>query len=80
MNKIVTARVDDDLVAELDALAQITGRTKSTLISQAIRSYVASERAFIMKVEAGLADFEAGRTVDLEAVVAAVRRSIRPVP
>ncbi|MEJ1978918.1 MAG: ribbon-helix-helix protein, CopG family [Acetobacteraceae bacterium] len=80
MNKIVTARVDDDLVAELDALAQITGRTKSALISQAIRSYVASERAFITKVEAGLADFEAGRTVDLETVVAAVRRSIRSVP
>lgn len=80
MTKSVTiaARVDEGLDAELDRLAQTTGRTKSTLINTAIRSYVTSEREFIAKVEAGIADFEAGRPVDFETVVAAVRRSIHP--
>lgn len=82
MTKSVTiaARVDEGLDAELDWLAQTTGRTKSALINTAIRSYVTSERDFIEKVEAGIADFEAGRTADFQTVVAAVRRSIRPAP
>ena len=82
MTKSVTiaARVDEGLDTELDLIAQITGRTKSNLINQALRSYVGSERDFIEKVEAGIADFEAGRTADLETVFAAVRRAIREVP
>jgi predicted transcriptional regulator len=80
MSKSVTiaARVDDTLDADLENLASVTGRTKSSLVVEALRSYVASERQFIDAVEAGLDDLRAGRLVDHETVIAAVRRAIRP--
>ncbi|MBF0374017.1 MAG: ribbon-helix-helix protein, CopG family [Alphaproteobacteria bacterium] len=78
MSKTVAARIDEDLDAELDRLAQATGRSKSALVGEALRSYVASERQFIEAVEAGIRDLEAGRLVDQQTVVAAVRRAIRP--
>lgn len=74
----IAARVDETLDAELDRLASVTGRTKSALVAEALRSYVASERQFIEAVEAGLEDLKAGRLVDHETVAAAVRRAIRP--
>ena len=78
MSKTVAARVDDDLAAELDQLAQQTGRTRSVLIEQALRSYVTSERDFLAKVDVGLADLEAGRLTNHETVAAAIRRMYRP--
>ena len=82
MTKSVTvaARVDGALDAELEKLARVTGRTKSALMAEALRSYVASERQFVEAVEAGLEDLAAGRVVDQKTVVAAVRRAIRPLP
>jgi predicted transcriptional regulator len=74
----VTARVDKGLEADLAKIAKTTGRTRSALINEALRSFVSTEIQFISKVEAGLADLEAGRTVDMDAVVSAVRRAIRP--
>ena len=74
----VATRVDAALDAELERLADVTGRTKSALMAEALRSYVASERHFIEAVEAGLRDLQAGRLVDHDAVVSAVRRAIRP--
>lgn len=74
----IAARVDESLDAELDDLAKRTGRSKSALVAEALRSFVDSERQFIEAVEAGLADLEAGRLVDHSVVAAAVRRAIRP--
>lgn len=78
MSRTVAARVGDDLAAELDQLARRTGRSKSVLIEQALRSYVADERDFLAKVDAGLADLEAGRLADHGTVAAAIRRIYRP--
>ncbi len=80
MTKSVTvaARVDPGLDAELDNLSAVTGRTKSALVAEAILSYVASEHQFIDAVEAGLDDLRAGRVVDHQSVIAAVRRAIKP--
>ena len=77
MSRTIAARVDDSLAAELNQLAQQTGRSKSVLIEQALRSYVASERDLLAKVDAGLADLEAGRLTDHKAVAAAIRRAYR---
>jgi predicted transcriptional regulator len=79
MSKTLAARVDDDLAAELEQLARDTGRSRSALIENALRSYVISERDFLSKVNAGLADLEAGRLTDHEAVATAIRRFYRPV-
>ena len=77
MSKTIAARIDDGLVADLNQLARQTGRKKSVLIEEALRSYVASERDFLAKVDAGLADLEAGRLTDHRAVAAAIRRVYR---
>src|SRR5208282_6185246 len=55
MSKSITlaARVDADLDAELSQLAAKTGRTKSWLITEALRSFVANEQQFLAAVEEG---------------------------
>ena len=78
MSKTMAARVGDGLAVELDQLARQTGRSKSALIEQALRSYVADERDFLAKGDAGLADLEAGRLTDHGTVAAAIRRVYRP--
>ena len=80
MNKPVAAEVDDGLARELDRLAKQTGRTRSVLTEQALRSQVGSEQDFLAKVDAGLADIEAGRLTDHEAVAAIIRGICQPVP
>ena len=79
MSKTIAARIDDALAFNLDQLSQQTGRSRSALIEQALRSYVTSERDFLAKVDAGLADLEAGRLTDHQTVAAALRRIYRPV-
>jgi predicted transcriptional regulator len=72
----LTARVDADLDAELARLAKATGRTKSWLINEALRSYVGTEQEFRVAVEEGRRAFREGRTVDHGTVVAAFDRII----
>ena len=43
----VAARVDANLDRELERLAEATGRSKSWLINEALRSYVANEQQFL---------------------------------
>jgi predicted transcriptional regulator len=72
----LTARIDAELEAELDRLAAAKGRSKSWLVNEALRSYVANERQFAAAVEEGRQAAREGRTVDHETVVAAFDRII----
>jgi len=76
MPKSVTraARVDADLDADLSRLANATGRSKSQVISAALRSYVATEQQFLAAVEDGRQALREGRMLDHETVVAAFNR------
>ena len=76
MPKAITlaARVDADLDAELTRLASVTGRTKSWLINEALRSYVASEQQFLAAVEEGKQAVREGRVIDHATVVNAFDR------
>jgi predicted transcriptional regulator len=67
----LAARVDADLDAELARLAAASGRTKSWLVSETLRSFVASERRFLAAVEEGRQALRDGRTVDHATVVVA---------
>ncbi len=80
MSKSVTlaARVDAELDAELERLAAATGRTKSRLISEALRSYVATEQQFLNAVKEGKKALREGKVVDHATVVAAFERIIPP--
>jgi len=74
----LTARVDAELEAELDRLAAAKGRTKSWLINEALRSYVANERQFIAAVEEGKKALREGRIIDHQTVVATFDRITAP--
>jgi predicted transcriptional regulator len=78
MPKSITlaARVDADLDAELGRLATATGRSKSRLINEALRSFVANEQQFLAAVEEGKQALREGRTLDHATVVAAFDRLV----
>jgi predicted transcriptional regulator len=80
MSKSITiaARVDAKLDAELERLAAATGRTKSRLITEALRSYVANEQQFLAAVEEGKKALRDGKVVDHGTVVAAFERITKP--
>jgi predicted transcriptional regulator len=80
MSRTVTlaARVDADLDAELARLAATTGRTKSWLVNEALRSFVANETQFLAAVEEGKRALQEGRVVDHATVVAAFERLVAP--
>ncbi|MGE0370700.1 MAG: CopG family ribbon-helix-helix protein [Gammaproteobacteria bacterium] len=72
--------MDSDLDSELERLASATGRSKSWLINQALRSYVANEQQFLAAVEEGKQALREGRTLDHETVEAAFERIVAPRP
>jgi RHH-type rel operon transcriptional repressor/antitoxin RelB len=80
MSKSVTlaARVDADLDAELSRIATASGRSKSWLVNEALRSFVANEHQFLAAVEEGKQALREGRTVDHATVVAAFERLVTP--
>jgi RHH-type transcriptional regulator, rel operon repressor / antitoxin RelB len=80
MSKSITlaARVDADLDTELSRLAAATGRSKSWLINEALRSYVANEQQFLAAVEEGKQALRDGRVIDHATVVTAFNRLIAP--
>ncbi|HJU18106.1 MAG TPA: ribbon-helix-helix domain-containing protein [Stellaceae bacterium] len=82
MTKSVTisARVDADLDSEIARLAEATGRSKSWLVNEALRSYVANEQQFLAAVEEGKQALRDGKVVDHETVVAAFERIVKPHP
>ena len=68
----LATRVD----AELTRLAASAGRTKSWLINEALRAYVANERDFLAAVEHSQQALRDGRLVDHSTVAAAFQRII----
>jgi predicted transcriptional regulator len=74
----IAARIDGELDSELERLASLTGRSKSWLISEALRSYVATEQQFLAAVEEGKEALRDGKVVDHATVVEAFERIIKP--
>jgi predicted transcriptional regulator len=74
----LTTRVDAELDAELVRLATVSGRTKSWLVNEALRSYVANEQQFFAAVEEGKEALREGRVLDHKTVVAAFNRLAAP--
>jgi RHH-type transcriptional regulator, rel operon repressor / antitoxin RelB len=76
----IAARIDADLDGELERLAAATGRSKSWLINDALRSYVANEQQFLAAVQEGKQALRDGKTLDHRTVVAAFERIVRQYP
>ena len=75
----IGARISEQLDRDLRTLAAATGRSKSWLVAEALRSYVEAEKEFIEAVEEGVRAADEGRLVDHDAVVAEFERRYRSV-
>ena len=73
----IGARISAELDRDLTKLATATGRLKSWLGADALKSYVQSEKAFIEAVEEGVKAADEERLVDHDAVVAEFERRYR---
>jgi len=67
----IAARVEADLDSALERLASATGRSKSWLINEALRSYIANEQQFLAAVDEGKQALLNGKILDHAAVVGA---------
>lgn len=67
-DSVVSVRLSTDLIGQLDDLAAEMQRSRSFLITQAVREFVEREMASLMAVREGEADIEAGRSATREDV------------
>jgi predicted transcriptional regulator len=70
----IGARISAQLDQDLRTLALATGRSKSWLVAEALKSYVAAEKEFIEAVEEGMKAANEGRLTDHDVVVAEFER------
>jgi predicted transcriptional regulator len=70
---MTSVRMPDDLMERLDATAERLRRSKSWLINDAIREYLAREDLRVKRLEetkAALGELEAGKLIDGDEVLA----------
>ncbi len=73
MSTTMTLRLEDDVKARLDKLADATQRSKSFLAAEAIREYVENNEWQIREIKAALKEANAGDFAD-DAEVAALAK------
>lgn len=73
----MTIRLDPQLKARLGKLAGETRRSQSFLAAEAVETYVNRELAILEGIERGIADVEAGRTVNHEDAMTSMRRAMK---
>jgi predicted transcriptional regulator len=66
---MISARIPEDLNAELAMLAQALNRNRTWIVAEALRNYIASERQFLDAVQVGIDDWKTGRIVPHEQVM-----------
>ena len=68
-----SVRTDPGKLDQIDALAKAQARSRNFIVNEAIDRYLAEERAWIAKVEEGLAAAEAGDFATDEEIASAFR-------
>lgn len=58
---VVTARISEEVVNRLDALASRMDRSRSWILSAAVKAYVEEQTAFLDFVDEGERDIDEGR-------------------
>ena len=79
MTAAFTIRLDDEMLAKLDALAADTDRSRSWIAAKAIESYIELNAWQIEQIKAGLAEADRGEFVteaDLDAIEAEIQAKI----
>jgi len=68
--KILTVRLPVELHGQLEQLVQVTGRSKSFLAVQALKSYVSQESWQVADIQAGLQEADRGEFASADDVAA----------
>jgi RHH-type transcriptional regulator, rel operon repressor / antitoxin RelB len=66
----MSLRLDDDALAELDALAKATERSRAFLAMQAIREFLRKNQWQVKEIEKGIAEADAGELISHEEIMA----------
>lgn len=67
---VLSFRVDDEIAANLDQLAQATERDRQYHLKRALTRYLETEAWHLKAIAEGVADADAGNLTDLEIVIA----------
>ncbi|MDR3409734.1 MAG: CopG family ribbon-helix-helix protein [Formivibrio sp.] len=67
---VLSFRVEDDLVRQLDHLAEATDRDRQYHLKRALARYVETEAWHVNAIAEGIADADAGNLTDLKAIKA----------
>ncbi len=59
----ISFRLESDKVAALDALAGSMDRDRTYLLSEAVQSYLETQRWHLEQIEVGLAEADAGQVI-----------------
>lgn len=72
----VTLRMPADILADIEAIAEMTDRSRSYIIVRALRTYLMNEGGDILSAIKGKQQIDAGETEDMDAVIADMDRII----
>jgi predicted transcriptional regulator len=67
---VISARVDAQTTAQLDAIAQRADRSRAWLVTQAVQEFIDRDAELMAFLKPGLDDIAAGRIVTQEAMEA----------
>ena len=67
---VVSVRLDNELVGQLDELAAEMDRSRSYLIAEAVREFVEREYSDLLNIREGEAEIAAGRVVSHDEISA----------
>ena len=76
-SRVVTAKLPEGLVSEMDEVAGRIDRSKSWIVRQAVAEWLAEEQRRYELTLDGLRDFDEGRTIPHEEVLAMVEQRKR---
>jgi predicted transcriptional regulator len=72
----ISLRMPQDLLRDLEKVAQVSQRTRSWIVVRALKRYMATEGADILEIAKGLEQAERGETVDFDDVIGEVDKLI----
>ena len=72
----ISTRLPTELIEKLDKVAAAMDRSRSWVILDAIRAYLANEGQEVLDIQAGIEEADRGETVPLEQVLAELEEKI----
>lgn len=75
--RVVTAKLPDELVSQMDEVADRIDRTKSWIVRQAVAEWLAEEQRRYELTLVALQDVDEGRTIAHEEILAMVEQRKR---